>query len=157
MAGHRFRWTASIIGVAALAVAGATGWGAGHPAVAPHVIMYKGAQCDCCLRWGKQLTDAGFTLEVRIPDDLAAMFTQHSVPSALMGCHVALVDGYVIAGHVPLADIQRMLRERPPIAGLAVPGMPAGAPGMDYPGTEPAHFDVVAFDHEGGTSVYARH
>ncbi|MGE0353189.1 MAG: DUF411 domain-containing protein [Gemmatimonadales bacterium] len=156
MSARLLRWTASILGVAVLAVAVVAGWEGGLPE-STHVVMYKGAQCECCLRWGKQLTDAGFTLEVRIPDDLAAEFTRHSVPSSLMGCHVALVGDYVIAGHVPLEDIQRMLRERPAIAGLAVPGMPAGAPGMDYPGTEPVHFDVVAFDHDGKTSIYARH
>jgi hypothetical protein len=76
------------------------------------------------------------------------------VPSALEGCHTALVDGYVIEGHVPADLIERLLRERPPITGLAVPGMPAGSPGMESAG-RPERYQVIAFDKSGKTSVFA--
>jgi len=155
MTASRLRWTVPLLVAAVLAIAAAA-----HETPEPdasHVIMYKGAQCDCCLRWGTHLTNAGFSLEVRIPGDLTAVFAEHAVPSDLASCHVALVDGYVIVGHVPIADVQRMLRERPDIAGIAVPGMPPGAPGMDFPGAEISHYDVIAFDREGATFVYARY
>jgi hypothetical protein len=155
MTASRLRWTVPLLVVAVLGIAAAA-----HETPGPdasHVIMYKGAQCDCCLRWGTHLTNGGFSLEVRIPEDLAAVFGEHAVPSDLASCHVALVDGYVIVGHVPIADVQRLLRERPDIAGIAVPGMPAGAPGMDFPGAETFHYDVIAFDREGATFVYARY
>lgn len=156
MTARRSPWPVPLLVVAALTSVAAAAR-EGRAPEAPHLIMYKGAECQCCLRWGKLLTDAGFTLEVRIPDDLAAVFAEHAVTPDLRSCHVALVGGYAVVGHVPIAEVQRMLRERPDIAGLAVAGMPARAPGMDLPSAEPSHYDVLAFDRDGGTSVYARY
>ena len=87
-------------------------------------------------------------------DNLAPIKERYQVPQELWSCHTAIVDGYVIEGHVPAAEIERLLRERPDILGIAVAGMPAGAPGMEVGGlTEP--FDVVAFDGEGNMEIYA--
>jgi hypothetical protein len=78
------------------------------------------------------------------------------VPSALESCHTGLVEGYVIEGHVPADVIDQLLRERPKIAGLAVPGMPLGSPGMESPGGKRERYDIVAFDAAGRTRVFAR-
>ena len=91
----------------------------------------------------------------RNEDDLAPVKRRHGVPPALESCHTALVDGYVIEGHVPADLIERLLRERPKVVGLAVPGMPAGSPGMESPGTPPEHYQVLAFDRGGRTAVFA--
>lgn len=88
-------------------------------------------------------------------DDLTAIKRKHGVPAALEGCHTALVEGYVIEGHVPADLIDRLLRERPKVTGLAVPGMPAGSPGMDAPGGRAERYQIIAFDRDGRTSVYA--
>ena len=87
-------------------------------------------------------------------DDLAPVKRRHGGPEALTACHTALVDGYVVEGHVPAATIQRLLRERPAVAGIAVPGMPAGSPGMESAGEPPQRYDVIAFDRNGTTRVF---
>ncbi len=89
-------------------------------------------------------------------DDLGPIKRRHAVPAALESCHTALVEGYVVEGHVPADLIDRLLRERPRLAGLAVPGMPLGSPGMESPGQAPERYDVVAFDRSGRTSLFAR-
>lgn len=86
-----------------------------------------------------------------------AVKARHRVGDQLAACHTALVEGYVVEGHVPAEDIVRMLRERPEIVGLTVPGMPLGAPGMEAPSGERERYDVLSFDEAGNTSVFARH
>ncbi len=81
--------------------------------------------------------------------------TRNGVPTRLTSCQTALVGGYVVEGHVPARDIQRLLRERPEIKGLAVPGMPMGSPGMDVPSKD--RYQVFSFDKDGNTAVYASH
>lgn len=87
--------------------------------------------------------------------DLKPIKQRYGVPTALVGCHTALVEGYVIEGHVPADVIDRLLRERPPVVGLAVPGMPVGSPGMEVPGQPAVPYQIHAFDKGGKTSVYA--
>ena len=87
-------------------------------------------------------------------DDLAPIKTRHRVPRSLESCHTALVEGYVVEGHVPGDAIKRLLRERPAIAGLAVPGMPVGAPGMESPGESPQRYQIMTFDRSGRASVF---
>ncbi|MGD8698520.1 MAG: DUF411 domain-containing protein [Gemmatimonadales bacterium] len=89
--------------------------------------------------------------------ELMSVKTRYGVANELASCHTALVDGYVVEGHVPAEDVVRMLRERPEIVGLTVPGMPAGSPGMEVPSGEKERYDVLAFDEAGNTSVFARH
>jgi len=90
--------------------------------------------------------------------DLSSVKTRYEVPVELQSCHTAIVDGYIIEGHVPAADIQRLLEERPDIAGLSVPGMPAGSPGMEVEGYPAQPFEVLAFDKDGNVvEVYARY
>ena len=89
--------------------------------------------------------------------DLASVKAKHGVPAMLQSCHTAIVDGYIIEGHVPAEDIQRLLAERPDVAGLSVPGMPIGSPGMNVDGYDAEPYDVLAFDTSGATDVYASH
>ena len=88
-------------------------------------------------------------------DDLASIQAQYQVPASLQSCHTAIVDGYVIEGHVPAAEIERLLTERPDVIGIAVAGMPAGSPGMEVEGLETEAYDVVIFSKFGATAIYA--
>ncbi|MEZ4705863.1 MAG: DUF411 domain-containing protein [Caldilineaceae bacterium] len=101
------------------------------------------------------LQENGFTVQAEDVADLAAVKTEHQVPMELQSCHTAIVDGYIVEGHVPISEINRLLRERPDIAGIAVPGMPIGSPGMEVDGYAPEPFDVIAFDHSGQMQVFA--
>ncbi|MGH7264226.1 MAG: DUF411 domain-containing protein [Candidatus Rokuibacteriota bacterium] len=94
---------------------------------------------------------------MRINDltNLAPIKTKHRVPTDLQACHTALVEGYVIEGHVPADLIVRLLQKRPPAVGLAVPGMPAGSPGMETPGAPAERYEVFTFDRNGKTRVFA--
>lgn len=87
--------------------------------------------------------------------DLTSVKSRYNVPTNLQSCHTAVVDGYVIEGHVPVEEIERLLAERPEVAGLAVPGMPVGSPGMDVAGAEEQPFDVIAFDELGNVNTFA--
>ena len=102
------------------------------------------------------LRKKAFTVDARDVVDLRAIKRKHAVPAALESCHTGLVDGYVIEGHVPADVIDQLLRERPKIAGLAVPGMPIGSPGMESPGQKSERYEILAFDARGSTRVYAR-
>ena len=97
----------------------------------------------------------GYTVKVEDVQNLTSVKNQYQVPPELQSCHTAIVDGYVIEGHVAIADIKRLLDERPAILGLAVPGMPPGSPGMDYEGAIPQPYDVIAFDQSGSFEVFA--
>ena len=96
-----------------------------------------------------------YTVQVEDVQDLTEIKSQYQVPPDLRSCHTAIVDGYVIEGHVPVEAIERLLSERPDIAGLAVPGMPIGSPGMGVEGYEPQPYDVIAFDKSGSSEVFA--
>jgi hypothetical protein len=101
------------------------------------------------------LRSSGFPVKVVDRDDLGPINRQHGVPEALESCHTALVEGYVIEGHVPADLIDRLLRVRPAVLGLVVPGMPLGSPGMESPGQKPERYQVLTFDRAGRTAVYA--
>ena len=119
----------------------------------PLITLYKNPTCDCCLAWAEHMRQNGFAVEVDEGADLAAVRAGHGVPPDAASCHTALVDGYAIEGHVPADVVHRLLRERPAVVGIAVPGMPPGVPGM--PGEGSGSYDVVAFLADGGTRVYA--
>jgi hypothetical protein len=101
------------------------------------------------------LRQHGFTIKAEDLDDLRSIKARHRIPRELESCHTALVDGYVIEGHVPADVIKRLLRERPKLTGLAVPGMPVGSPGMETSGRRPEKYDILAFDGQ-GIRVYDR-
>ncbi len=120
------------------------------------VTVYKSPSCGCCGAWIEHLEKRGFDVRAVNTQDMAQIKATHGIHSGLSSCHTALVDGYVVEGHVPADVIERMLTERPAIAGIAVPGMPVGSPGMEVPGQLPQRYEVLAFDPSGRTTVYAR-
>ena len=116
------------------------------------VQVYKSPTCGCCSAWVDHLQRAGYTVETHDEPDLRPIKAQAGVQPELASCHTAIVDGYVIEGHVPADVIAKLLDERPNIVGLAVPGMPTGSPGMEGPNAQP--YDVMAFDRAGAVTVY---
>ena len=125
------------------------------PATKPVAIkVYKTPECGCCKAWVKHLRANGFVVETMDMPDLSLVKQKYGVKPALQSCHTAVVNGYVIEGHVPADLITRMLKERPAIAGLAVPGMPSGSPGME--GALKQQYEVLTFDRAGHSRVYAR-
>jgi len=121
----------------------------------PVMMVYKSPTCGCCGDWVEHVEAAGFRVAVQNMPDVTAVKTRLGVPQALWSCHTALVGDYVVEGHVPAEDIARMLTETPQITGIAVPGMPAGSPGMEVPGYSQA-YDVYAFSPD-SRSVFASH
>ena len=119
----------------------------------PPVVVYKTETCGCCNGWVEHLRAAGFDVDARDVRDLMSVKIDAGVPGPMVTCHTALVDGYVVEGHVPIEQVVRLLAERPAVAGIAVPGMPIGSPGMEGP--NPQAYQVMAFDHDGNTTVYA--
>ena len=123
----------------------------------PTIEVYKSATCGCCSKWVEHLKSNGFTVRTTNREDLAEFKASKGVPRRVQSCHTAVVNGYVIEGHVPASDVQRLLKDRPAIVGLAVPGMPIGSPGMEVAGRKVQPFDVLAFDKDGPTRVFASH
>lgn len=119
------------------------------------VAVFKDAACGCCAQWVEHLKANGFDPTATNVDDLDAVKAKYNVPRRTQSCHTAIVEGYVVEGHVPAADIRRLLKERPAIAGLAVPAMPVGSPGMEIPGIAPQPYDVLALNKDGSTTVFA--
>ncbi len=121
---------------------------------APTITVYKTPTCGCCTNWVHHLQNHGFQVETHDLANLDPIKRKHGISRTLESCHTAEVDGYIVEGHVPADLIERMLTERPQIAGLAVPGMPMGSPGMEGPYRE--RYDVLAFDRDGKTEIYDR-
>ena len=123
------------------------------PTMAEEVVVYKDPSCECCDLWARHMRENGFAVVIKGVADMEPVKRKAGIPEAMESCHTAYVGGYLVEGHVPASDIKRMLSERPAIKGLAVPGMPSSAPGMDSPEREP--FTVLAFDAKGGASAFA--
>jgi hypothetical protein len=125
------------------------------PAIAaPLRVSYKDPQCGCCEGYAAYLRKNGFTVEVKPTNDLAEISRKAGVPSELQGCHTTFVGGYVVDGHVPIKTIRKLLSERPAIAGITLPGMPTGSPGMT--GQKTAPFKIYAVTKDGTPpTVYA--
>jgi hypothetical protein len=121
----------------------------------PEITVYKSPTCKCCTGWVEHLRKHGYKVIVKETADMDAIKADLGVPRELGSCHTAIVGKYVIEGHVPAADIDRLLKTKPKIAGIAVPGMPAGSPGMEVGRTE--KYDVVTFSPGRKSSVFARH
>ena len=119
------------------------------------MTVYRDPSCGCCEAWGRVAENAGYQVTLLDDNDMTAVKQRLGVPAELASCHTAVVDGFVIEGHVPLDQVDRLLRERPSdIRGIAVPGMPIGSPGMEVPDGPKEPFQVIAFDAEGETSIY---
>ena len=126
------------------------------PAAAASMMVYRDPSCGCCEEWAGIARNAGYQVELIDHPDMAAIKRQYGVPDELLSCHTSVVGGYSIEGHVPLGDVDRLLKERPAgVKGLAVPGMPRGSPGMEMPDGSRDRFQVLAFDAAGRTSVFS--
>jgi len=119
----------------------------------PVINLFKSPTCGCCAKWAERAIEAGFTVKVTDTDDMASVKKMAAVPDRLQACHTASVGGYIVEGHVPLADVKKLLNTKPEIRGIAVPGMPAGSPGMEY-GNERQAFKVVTFGDTGPETVF---
>jgi hypothetical protein len=134
--------------LSSLAAAPALGLGAARAQQRlPRIAVNKDPGCGCCTGWIQHLQADGFTVDVIESSSakLDALKQQLGVPTALASCHTALIESYVIEGHVPAGAIRRLLAEKPKATGLAVPGMPVGSPGMEVPGSPPDVYDVILF------------
>ena len=120
---------------------------------AKRVTVYKTPGCPCCVKWMDRLRAAGFQVEAIDAKDLDAQRERLGVPPKLAACHTATIAGYTIEGHVPVEQIRQLLKQRPDVAGLSVPGNPIGAPGMEGPGGK--DYEVLAFDRKGNSKLFA--
>jgi hypothetical protein len=123
------------------------------PAKEPIITVYKDPNCGCCKSWIEHLIKHGYRVDAKDTSGMTEVKRNLGVPDDLTSCHTGVVNGYLIEGHVPAADIARLLKEKPKVAGLAVPGMPMGSPGMEGPRTD--HYKVLSFDKAGKTKTFA--
>ncbi|MHB1298330.1 MAG: DUF411 domain-containing protein [Gemmatimonadaceae bacterium] len=153
----RRAWLGIALGGAATALVGERWWRNANPTViaadATPITVYASPSCACCQKWARHLEQNGFHVTVEKVFDVAPIKRQLGVPDSLWSCHTAMVHAYAIEGHVPADLIQRLTRERPAIAGIAVPGMPNGSPGMEAARME--RYKVISFTRAGGTDTYA--
>lgn len=121
----------------------------------PAVAVFKAPTCGCCTHWEDHLKMNGFKVVSRKEKNMHTIKAKYGVRAQLASCHTAIVDGYIIEGHVPANDIKRLLKERPAIVGLTAPGMPQKSPGMQGHGLKPDGYDVLAFKKSGQTRIYS--
>ena len=122
----------------------------------PTIEVYKSPTCGCCNAWIDHLKENGLEVKSYNTSNVTPFKIQLGVPQQLTSCHTAIVDGYAIEGHVPAQDIHRLLKERPDILGLTVPGMPVGSPGMEM-GNRKDPYTVLTFDQQGKTSPFSQY
>jgi hypothetical protein len=149
------------LGGAAVTLVGARSLGAQGPATQPTLPMmtvYKSSTCGCCKLWVDHAKSHGFPVRVVDTDDLGGVKRDLGIPAQLASCHTVVVGGFLIEGHVPAVDVKRLLATRPRVRGLAVPGMPIGAPGMEQGApADYTRYDVIAFATNGTMTVFATH
>lgn len=121
------------------------------------LTVYRTASCTCCGAWVTAMTRAGYAAKVVVVENVTPIASKHGVPFELSSCHLATISGYVTVGHVPPADVTRLLRERPKAIGLTVPGMPLGSPGMEMPDGSKEPYNTLLLLAGGKTQIFARH
>jgi len=126
-----------------------------NTSTAEEITVYKSPTCGCCTKWVSHLQSNGFKVKAYNLNDMPSVKQQLGIAPKQQSCHTAVVDGYVIEGHVPAADIHRLLTEKPRIHGLTVPGMPMGSPGMEGPRSD--SYNVLAIDKQGKTTVFSQY
>jgi hypothetical protein len=141
-------------GAAPASQPGQAGTTAAAPGAGTRMVVYKTPTCGCCRAWADSMRAAGFALEVHDMPNVQPVKQEHGLPGHLASCHTAIVGGYVVEGHAPADVIRRLLRERPQVAGIAVPGMPVGSVGMEAPDGRKDPYDIIAFTKDGQVSVY---
>lgn len=122
----------------------------------PQVDVYKNPDCGCCSGWVDHLKAAGFPVKVHETKDTSAVRKRHGIPAQFGSCHTGVVGGYALEGHVPAEEVKRLLAQKPKAAGLSVPGMPVGSPGMEV-GSRKDPFQVLLIDKAGRSSVFANY
>ena len=155
----RRSWLASIVGMFTGGLLTVTlRPSAAHAGTLPiPVTVYKDPSCGCCKKWVAHMASSGFLPAVKDRDDMTVLKDSLGIPVALRACHTAVAGRYLIEGHVPAADVKRLLASAPrKVLGLAVPDMPSGSPGMEMNGRS-QHFDVIAFEQAGQSRVFASH
>jgi hypothetical protein len=152
MSGMTFRSLA--VAVSLVALAAATAASQAKPTAVP-IQVFKTPTCGCCAKWVDHMKAAGFAPEVQDLPNLSVVKSNAGVPANLQSCHTALVGGYVVEGHVPAETVKRLLKEKPRVAGIAVPGMPIGSPGMEQ-GDRRDAYEVLTFTRDGRTTVYEK-
>lgn len=131
--------------------------GTGSAAVAgDEMVMYKDPNCGCCGKWAEHMRENGIAVKEISTREMSLVKSEAGVPRELGSCHTAIIDGYVVEGHVPASDVKRLLTERPAVVGISAPGMPLGSPGMEGP-YEAERYDVVSFDKGGRVEVFSSH
>lgn len=156
MKGHFGRRQFVGVGVAFAALFIARGASAAA-AKKPSIKIYKDPSCGCCTAWVERLESAGFVTQVEERGDMSAVKASLGVPDDMASCHTAVTGGYTIEGHVPPADIKKLLATRPKAKGLAVPGMPVNSPGMEVPGEPNERYTVWLFQADGKRTAFAHH
>ncbi|MDQ6885985.1 MAG: DUF411 domain-containing protein [Gemmatimonadota bacterium] len=151
----RREWLVASLSGALLAVSGRAADAAALTLPDAPLTVYKDPACRCCDGWVIHLRAAGFQPTVRDDRDMSSVKRRLGVPVAVQSCHTAILDEYLIEGHVPASDMRRLLRDRPAVRGLAVPGMPSGSPGMES--SPPVSYAVISFQANGRTAPYATH
>jgi hypothetical protein len=148
-----------LAGVIAVAATGRQAWAQLPPFALDltPIRVWKSSTCTCCTGWVKHIRANGFAPTVHDEEEMEQVKDELGVPPKVRSCHTAQVGSYLIEGHVPASDIRRVLKERPKIAGLAVPEMPPLTPGMAPPGVKPEDFEVLSFLFDGTTGSFARH
>ncbi len=136
------------------AAAAAAGFQALAASSLPQVDVYKNPDCGCCSGWVDHLKAAGFPVKVHETPDTSAVRKRHGIPDQFGSCHTGVVGGYALEGHVPAEEVKRLLAQKPMAAGLSVPGMPVGSPGMEV-GSRKDPFPVLLIDKAGRSSVFA--
>ncbi|MDX1440220.1 MAG: DUF411 domain-containing protein [Rubricoccaceae bacterium] len=122
----------------------------------PQITVYKSPTCGCCSLWVEHLEENGFVVQSVETDNLHSVRSYYGIPADMSACHTAVIDGYVVEGHVPAEDVHRLIDEKPEAIGIAVPGMPIGSPGMEVEGRPADEYNVYLLT-EDGTSVFASH
>ena len=125
-------------------------------ALVKDIVVYKNPECGCCTKWVKYLQDNNYNVTIEHTRDVLAVKKRLGVPEKLAACHTAVIDGYVVEGHITHRDIKRLLLFRPDIKGIAVPGMPVGTPGMES-GSTVQPYNVMSFDEQGNMEVFVEH
>jgi len=120
------------------------------------IVVYKNPECGCCTKWVKYLQDNNYNVTIEHTRDVLAVKKRLGVPEKIAACHTAVIDGYVVEGHITHRDIKRLLLFRPDIKGIAVPGMPVGTPGMES-GSTVQPYNVMSFDEQGNMEVFVEH
>jgi hypothetical protein len=148
-----------ITGLVAVGVGGRSLWArlAAQTSKPTAITVYKSSSCECCVRWVDHIKASGFAPVVHDEEGMEALKDELGVPQSVRSCHTAVVEKYLIEGHVPASDIRRLLAEHTKASGLAVPGMPPRTHGMAPPGVEVGGYEVVAFQSNGDTRSFARH